>query len=334
MKEKVIDRIKTMPKIDLHCHLDGSMTLESVERILGRKVEPEELEAGDRCQNLAEYLERFRLPLQCLQTAEGLRAVAKEFLLDVAKENTSYVEVRFAPLSAVHEQLNCRQVVEAVLEGLKDAEKQCGVPWNVIACAMRHQPQEDSLAMMKVCREYLGEGICAVDLAGDEAAYPMEGFRELFAQAKKLGFPFTIHAGECGRVENVLEAVECGASRVGHGIALRGHLAAQKVCAEKRIGIEMCPTSNLQTRAAEKKNYPIREFMEAGLLVTLNTDNRTVSRTSMTDEMALVSQEYGITEEELEWFYRNAVEVSFADEQVKQSLLKQNFSDFYGLEAK
>lgn len=325
MEEKLADRIKAMPKIDLHCHLDGSMTLESVERILGRKVEPEELEAGDNCQNLVEYLERFRLPLQCLQTEEGLQKAAEEFLLEAAKENTRYIEVRFAPLSSVHERLNCRQVVEAVLEGLKEAEKQCRVPWNVIACAMRHQPQEESFAMMKVCREYLGEGICAVDLAGNEAAYPMEDFRDLFLQAKKLGFPFTVHAGECGRVENVLEAVECGASRVGHGIALKGYLSAQKLCADKRIGIEMCPTSNLQTRAAQMEAYPIREFMNAGLLVTLNTDNRTVSHTCMTDEMVLVSQEYGITEEELEQFFRNAVEVSFADDQVKHWLWSQKF---------
>lgn len=320
MRERLKNEMKTMPKIDLHCHLDGSMTLKSVEQILKRKVEPEELEAGDCCQNLAEYLDLFLLPLQCVQTEEGLRLAAKEFLLDVAKENMKYVEVRFAPLSSVNDRLDCRQVVEAVLEGLREAGAQCGVSWNVIACAMRHHPQEDSLAMMKVCREYLGEGLCAVDLAGDEASYPMEGFRELFAQAKRLGFPFTIHAGECGRVENVLEAVECGASRIGHGIALKGHPAAQKLCADKRIGIEMCPASNLQTRAAEREGYPIREFMDAGLLVTLNTDNRTVSGTSMTQEMEFVVQEYGVTAEELGQFFRNAAEVSFADDEIKHRL--------------
>lgn len=321
MGEKEKERIKNMPKIDLHCHLDGSMTLKSVERILGREVQPGELEAGNRCRNLAEYLDRFSLPLACLQTEEGLRMAAEEFLLDVARENTKYIEVRFAPLSSVHGHLQCRQVVEAVLDGLKAAEAQCGVSWNVIACAMRHHPQEDSLAMMNVCRAYLGSGICAVDLAGDEASYPMESFRELFAQAKKLGFPFTIHAGECGRVENVLEAVECGAARIGHGIALKGHQAAQRQCADRRIGIEMCPVSNLQTRAAEKDSYPIREFINAGLLVTLNTDNRTVSGTSMTNEMEFVAQEYGITAKELNLFYRHAVEVSFADDQMKHRLL-------------
>ncbi len=325
MEEKQKNRMKDLPKIDLHCHLDGSMTRQCVEKILQKKVDPAELEAKDSCQNLAEYLDRFRLPLQCVQKEEGLRMAAKELLLNAAEEHVVYMEVRFAPLSSVHEHLSCRQAVEAVLDGLKEAQAQCQVSWNVIACAMRHHSQADSLAMMKVCREYLGEGLCAVDLAGDEASWPMEGFRDLFAQAGKLGFPFTIHAGECGRVENVLEAVECGASRVGHGIALKGHPAAQKLCADRRIGIEMCPTSNLQTRAARKDEYPIREFMDAGLLVTLNTDNRTVSSTSMTREMEFVSQEYGVAKEELERFFRNAAEVSFADEQVKHRLYSLKF---------
>lgn len=210
-----------------------------------------------------------------------------------------------------------------MLEGLEEAKKLCGIPYNVIACAMRHHKEEDSLAMMKVCREFLGEGICAVDLAGDEAAFPMENFRGLFAEAKKLGFPFTIHAGECGRVENVLEAVECGAARIGHGIALSGHKEAMKLCADRRIGIEMCPSSNLQTRAAKsEQEYPIREFMDAGLLVTLNTDNRTVSNTSMTEEMLFVHRHYGITEEELREFMMHAAETAFADDQVKQKLWK------------
>lgn len=315
-------KIKQMPKIDLHCHLDGSMTLESVKHILGREVRPEEMQAGDRCENLAEYLEKFTLPLQCLQTREGLERAGREFLLDAAKENIRYIEVRFAPLSSVNERLSCRQAVEAVLKGLAEAKEQCHVSYNVIVCAMRHHPQEDSLAMMKVCREFLGRGICAVDLAGNEAAFPMKDFRNLFAEAKKLGFPFTIHAGECGRVENVLEAVECGASRIGHGIALQGHPEAMKVCADKRIGIEMCPTSNLQTHAADRKTYPIREFMDAGLCVTLNTDNRTVSNTSITKEMLFVQRNCGITDGELRRFQLHAVDVSFADDQEKQELWK------------
>lgn len=318
-------KLMRMPKIDLHCHLDGSIPVNSMSHILGREIRPEEVQVGADCRNLMEYLAKFDLPLQCVQTEEGLRTASRDFLLDAAKENICYVEARFAPLSSVHDGLDCRKVVEAVLSGLKEAKEMCDVRYNVIACAMRHHAQEDSLAMMRICREYLQEeGICAVDLAGDEASYPMRAFRELFGEARKLDFPFTIHAGECGSVENVLEAADCGAVRIGHGIALQGHEEAMRICREKRIGIEMCPTSNLQTRAvADAEDYPMREFMNHGLLVTLNTDNRTVSNTTITKEMELVQQRFKIAEEELIQFQKNAIETAFADDAVKHELWKR-----------
>lgn len=317
------EEIMRMPKVELHCHLDGSFTLESMERILGREIPPEEVRVNENCRDLAEYLGKFDVPLQCVRTAEGLRTGAREFLLEAAKENICYMEVRFAPLSSVHEHLSCRQAVEAVLTGLEEARQICGTDYNVIACAMRHHPEEDSLAMMKVCREFLREGLCAVDLAGNEAAFPMKEFRDLFAGARALGLPFTIHAGECGSVENVLEAVECGARRIGHGIALRGNPKAIKRCADRGIGIEMCPISNLQTRASSEREYPIREFLDAGLRVSLNTDNRTVSNTSLTREMRFVQEHYGVTDEELERSQRYALETAFADDQVKQRIWRK-----------
>ena len=178
--------------------------------------------------------------------------------------------------------------------------------------------------MMKAARNFLGEGICAVDLAGNEAAFPMENFMELFQEAKKLGLPFTIHAGECGRVENVIEAVNCGAARIGHGIALRGHADAIAMCREKRIGIEMCPISNLQTKAvASKAEYPMREFLDAGLCVTINTDNRTVSNSSIQKEMEFVQKNYGITDEELMRMTENAIHAAFAKDEVKAELIRR-----------
>lgn len=317
------DRLLRLPKLELHCHLDGSMTLQSMRDILGRNISGEEVEAGDTCRNLAEYLAKFEIPLQCVRSERGLREASRAFLLETAKENIRYIEVRFAPLSCVNGSMDCRQAVEAVLAGLEEAKAQCGTHYNVIVCAMRHHREEDNLEMFKKCREFLGAGVCAADLAGDEASYPMEGFRSLFSEVKKLGFPFTIHAGECGRAANVTEAVMCGASRIGHGIALAGNREAIKLCADRRIGIEMCPRSNLQTRAARKENYPIREFIESGLFVTLNTDNRTVSHTSLTEEMYFVQNEYGITEEELWQLQYHAVDAAFASDAVKQELWRE-----------
>lgn len=316
--------IMNMPKIDLHCHLDGSLTQACLTELSGREVEISELQVSDDCQNLAEYLEKFDLPLQYLQTAEGLRKASKSFLLNLKSDNIAYVEVRFAPLLSVNENLNCKQVMEAVLAGLEDAKKECQISYNVIACVMRHHSIEDSRQMMKDCREFLGKGLCALDLAGNEAAFPMEEFRDLFAEAKEMGYPFTLHAGECGRVENVIESVKAGASRIGHGIALRGNPEAIEFCKERNIAIEMCPISNMQTKAVScKEEYPIREFLDAGLKVTLNTDNRMVSNTSIVKEMEFVQKNYGITDDELWKMTENAIEASFASDEVKAILWKK-----------
>jgi adenosine deaminase len=154
--------------------------------------------------------------------------------------------------------------------------------------------------------------VCAADLAGAEAIYPMSEFMELFGQAKKLGMPFTIHAGECGNVQNILDSVEAGALRIGHGIAMRGNSEVQKMIREKGIGVEMCPISNLQTKAVESESqYPLREFLDNGIKVTINTDNRTVSNTTMTKELQFIQEHYRITDEEIRLMMINAVDTAF-----------------------
>lgn len=165
--------------------------------------------------------------------------------------------------------------------------------------------------MIRTAREYLGNGVCAADLAGAEAIYPMSEFMELFGQAKKLGMPFTIHAGECGNVQNILDSVEAGALRIGHGIAMRGNSEVQKMIREKGIGVEMCPISNLQTKAVESESqYPLREFLDNGIKVTINTDNRTVSNTTMTKELQFIQEHYRITDEEIRLMMRNSVDTA------------------------
>ena len=166
--------------------------------------------------------------------------------------------------------------------------------------------------MIRTAREYLGNGVCAADLAGAEAIYPMSEFMELFGQAKKLGMPFTIHAGECGNVQNILDSVEAGALRIGHGIAMRGNSEVQKIIREKGIGVEMCPISNLQTKAVESESqYPLREFLDNGIKVTINTDNRTVSNTTVTKELQFIQEHYRITDEEIRLMMRNSVDTAF-----------------------
>ena len=310
------------PKIDLHCHLDGSLVLKSMSEILGREVLEEEIQVSDNCTSLAEYLQKFDLPISCIQTEAGLKKSAKDFLLNLQKDHVKYIEARFAPFFSCGEGLSYRQVMESVLDGFKEASEECGILYQVIACNMRHLDEETNIRMMRECREFLGEGLCAIDLAGDEAGMPNALFGNLFAEAKRLDYPYTIHAGECGSVQSILDAVEMGAKRIGHGIAMMGNLEVQKVLAGKGIGVEMCPISNYQTKALQPEDvYPIREFAKTGVLATINTDNRTVSNTTITKEMEFLNERFGISEE-LYCYQMNAVDVAFCDEAMKHELWK------------
>lgn len=318
-----LEELIKLPKIEQHCHLDGSLSREFVEMRLGRKVQESELQVSEDCTSLNEYLDKFVLPCSCIEDAEGLEAAGYDFISQMKKENVVYTEVRFAPLNPAHEALSLDRVLESLLKGLERGKQEFGTVYNVIVCAMRHHSEETNLKMFRAAREFLGAGICAGDLAGAEALFPMSGFRNLFAEVRKLGMPFTLHAGECGNVQNIADAVFAGAGRIGHGIAMRGNDRMQKLCREKRIGIEMCPISNLQTRAVEgTSEYPLREFLNAGLAVTINTDNRTVSNTTLSRELEFVQRVYGITDEEIIQMMRNAVDTLFADDSVKDRLLK------------
>lgn len=318
--------LRDMARIDLHCHLDGSLSQGCIEALLGRKVEPSMLTADIQCHSLAEYLEKFDIPLSCLQTSEGLAAGAYDFMRSVAADRVCYVEARFAPMLSVNDRLDCRTVIESVLQGLERGRGEFGIEYGVIVCAMRHMAEEENLRMLKTAREYLGAGVCAADLAGNEAAFPMSRFAELFSEVGRWGMPFTIHAGECGNADNIREAVACGARRIGHGIAMSGHPDVIELCREKRIGIEMCPISNMQTKAVRNmEEYPMREFLDKGLLVTVNTDNRTVSDTSMEKEIRFIQDHFQITDDEAVGLMSNAVETAFAADDVKQKIQKLIF---------
>ena len=318
------EELKALPKVELHCHLDGSLSRGFIESRLGRTISPEELQVSENCTSLVEYLEKFSLPGQCIMDEKGLEEAGYDVLKSMSRENVRYAEIRFAPLLSETSSMNCRSVIEALLKGLERGRADFGTRFGVITCAMRHHSQEDNSRMIKTAREYLGYGVCAADLAGAESMYPMSQFMELFQNARKLDMPFTIHAGECGSVQNVIDSVRAGAGRIGHGIALRGHYDIQKNLADHGAGIEMCPISNLQTKAVKSTaEYPLREFLDAGLKVSINTDNRTVSNTSLTKELKFIQNNYGIQDEEIRLLMKNAVDTAFASEDEKERLYSE-----------
>ncbi len=297
----------TVSNIDLHCHLDGSLPLNIIEEILERPVDISELQVPHNCESLAEYLECFQLPLECMQTEEHLEQISYHFMKSLVADHVSYIEVRFAPMLSTLKGLTCKQVLDAVIRGLEKGKESYGIDFKIILCTMRHHSHFQNLEIIKLAQDYIASYVCAVDLAGNEAAFPMNRFRNLFFEASIRGIPFTIHAGECGSVENVIEAVELGARRIGHGIALSGHKEAIDLCKEKGVVLEMCPISNMQTKSvSDIKKYPLREFLEEGLLVTINTDNRMVSGTSLAQEYAFIQENFAITDEEIAQLKANA----------------------------
>lgn len=318
-------------RVELHCHLDGSLNVDFVQNQLAAQgiiMEREELERKLKvrpdCTSLTEYLEKFDLPLLCLQTKEGLEQAAYELVRDAARDNVRYIEVRFAPMLSTNEGLSCKEVIESVVCGLKKGEQEYGVYASAIVCAMRHHSLEQNVEMLRAARGFYGKGVCALDLAGDESAFPTSLFRDLFIQANEWGIPFTIHSGECGSVDNVREAIALGAKRLGHGIALEKSPELRRLCKEKGIGIEMCPTSNLQTKAVENlEYYPLKPFLEEGLLVSVHTDNRTVSGTTMAQEEALVKESLQISEEMWVQCTKNAIQTAFTSEEIKQKLMEE-----------
>ena len=154
-----------LPKIELHCHLDGSLSRKFIEKRLGRTVAKEELSVSEDCRSLNEYLEKFTLPGQCIMDETGLSEAGYDVLKSMTKENVCYAEIRFAPLLSETADMNCKKVIEAVLAGLEKGKKDFGIEYGVITCAMRHHSQKDNYRMIKTAREYLGEGVCAADLA-------------------------------------------------------------------------------------------------------------------------------------------------------------------------
>lgn len=322
-----------LPKIDLHCHLDGSVRPETILELAdqqgitlpSRDIEQirELMIAPETCRDLDEYLQRFQLPLSVMQTESALKRIAFELFEDAAQENVKYLEVRFAPLLHINNGLTLDQIISSVIAGMQQAEQQYDIHGNLILSVLRHMPTTRINEMLDCGATYLNHGVAGFDVAGSEP----DGFCEAFIPhahyAAEKGYHVTIHAGEQGSGQNVLDAVALlGAERVGHGIHIKGHAEAYTRVKEDEVALETCPSSNIQTKAVESlSEHPIEKFYKDGIHVTINTDNRTVSNTTMTDEVRKVVEAFGFSHEDYLAIYRLSVEHAFASEQVKQHLL-------------
>ena len=308
-----------LPKIELHCHLDGSLRPETIIDIAlkdgiqlpsyERNELQKELIAPLECESLDDYLKRFALPNLVMQSKENLRRITFELFEDAAKENVKYMEVRFAPLLHTLKGLDVEEIIQAVLEGMEAAVNRYDIRGNIILSCMRTMPVESAFEVVEKGRKFLGKGVVAIDLCASEEEGFCRRFIEPIALARNYGYRVTIHAGETGVGKNVLEAVELlGAERIGHGVFIKDCPEAYTIVKDRQVVLEMCPTSNVQTKAVrDYREHPIYQFHKDGIKVTINTDNRTVSDTTMTKECQIVNSEFNLSGEDYRQIYVNSV---------------------------
>ena len=330
--------IRQAPKALLHDHLDGGLrpaTIIELAEDIGHKLpatDPEELGqwfvTAANSGSLERYLETFAHTVAVMQTPEGLYRVAQECARDLAEDGVVYAEVRFAPEQHLSRGLQLPEVVEAVLAGFEAGSveaRAAGTPIRVgiLLTAMRHAARSTEIAELAV--QFRDVGVVGFDIAGAEAGYPPTRHLDAFEYLHRENFHFTIHAGEAFGLPSIWQAIQwCGADRLGHGVRIvddvqpgpegeppqLGRLAAY--VRDKRIPLELCPSSNVQTGAAESiAQHPIGVLRDLRFRVTVNTDNRLMSATSMSREMTLLVEAFGYGWSDLQWFTINAMKSSF-----------------------
>ena len=326
-------QLKTLPKVLLHEHLDGVVRPQTILELAKNagyaklpSDNPEDLarwfHQGANQGNLPKYLEGFAHTIAVMQTEEALERVAYEQAEDLSGDGVVYFETRFAPVFHTRNGLTHQQVISAVLRGLEQGRKAFGISSGLIICAMRNM--DVSLEMAELAVDFRPRGVVGFDLAGEEGGFPPKKHVDAFHYIQRQNFNITIHAGEGFGKESIWQAIQyCGAHRIGHGTRLIDDIAmaegkavklgdlAQYVL-DKRIPLEICLISNVHTGAAPSvADHPFKTFYQLKFRVTLNTDNRLMSDTSMTKEFEAAAEAFGLTLDDFEKITINAMKSAF-----------------------
>ena len=317
--------MRKLPKIELHCHLDGSVRASSVLDIARNEnidlpsfdieVIKKALQVEEDCTSLNEYLRRFDIPNKIMQTKESLERVTFELFEDAALENVKYMEVRFAPSLHTQKGLSFKDIIQSVVDGVKRAESMYEIKGNVILSCMRNFSVEEGIRVVEAGKVFLNKGVVAIDLAGPEEEGFSTAFKPVIDKAKEYGYRVTIHAGEAASGKNVIDAINIlGAERIGHGVRIKDMKEAYELVKECGVYLEMCPTSNIQTKAiTDFTTYPLLDFYKDGINVTINTDNRTVSDIDLTNEVELVMNNFEVNVDDYKQIYLNTINAIFGD---------------------
>jgi adenosine deaminase len=324
--------LRRLPKAELHCHLDGSVRPETLLELAREYEQPiprddaeslREYMRVDDARSLEDYLARFDVTLGVMQTEEALERIACELSIDAARDGVRYIEVRYSPVLNTRGGLSLGAAVEAPLRGLERAEREGGAMARVIICGLRHLEPEVSLELARLAVAYKHRGVVGFDLAGGELGNPASRHAAAFAYARQHDLACTCHAGEGADAASVREAVHlCGAHRIGHATRLVEDESLTQYVNDRRIALEICLTSNVQTRAVESyESHPLRQYFDRGMNVVLNTDNRLMSGTTLTDEYAHAARALGFDFDELAQIALNGFESAFLSWEEREQLI-------------
>lgn len=331
-EEQLRERIRAMPKADLHVHLDGSLRPRTILDLAARsgvRLPTRDIDAltdylfVKDATHLEDYLARFEVTLSVMQHAEALERIAYELCEDAAAENVRYMEIRYSPILLTRAGLPLPETVRAPLRGIERARREFGIRSSLIICGIRNMSPEISRDLADLTVAYKDRGVVAFDLAGAEYNYPAKKHKDAFYRVLNANINATIHAGEAYGPESIHQAIHyCGAHRIGHGTRLHEDRDLMQYVNDHRIPLEICLTSNVQTGAvADFASHPVRLYFDEDLVVSLNTDNRLMSGTTVTEEYVRAAKHLGFTLDEIAEMILNGFRSAFLHHRDREELL-------------
>ncbi|MEE8341641.1 MAG: adenosine deaminase [Candidatus Neomarinimicrobiota bacterium] len=335
-----VDLLKRLPKVELHCHLDGCLRIGTILDLAQKdKVKlpshnfdelSKVLLIGDNRVTLEEYIDRFDITLSVMQTPESLNRIAFELIEDVAKENVRYIEIRYSPILHTKKGMTPSESIEAVRAGLKEGEKEFGVKSGIIICGIRNISPDVSLKLADLTIRYKNQGVVGFDLAGAEENFPAKDHREAFYLIENNNINATIHAGEAFGPSSIHQAIHyCNAHRIGHGTRLKEDKDLMNYVNDHRIPLEICLTSNWHTRSIRSLKYhPAKFYYDEGIRISLNTDNRLMSDTTLTKEFALANELFGFYLNDFRRMTITAMKSAFLSYKTRNVMIREIAEEF------
>tara|TARA_B000000475_G_scaffold235268_1_gene202757 strand:+ start:16 stop:1071 length:1056 start_codon:yes stop_codon:yes gene_type:complete len=327
--------INKLPKAELHCHLDGSLRLSTIIELaqtqgvhLPSNNEVELLKilsVGDSSISLEDYIRKFDIILSVLQTPESLERAAFELAMDCHHDGVKYLEVRYSPILHTKNGMHLSETIDSVKKGLSMAFDECGIITGIIICGIRHISPDHSIKLAELSIEYKNKGVVGFDLAGAEENFPAKKHKEAFYQILNNNINTTIHAGEAYGPRSIHQALHvCGAHRIGHGTRIYEDIDLLNYINDHRIPLEMCITSNVHTKAVSSiSKHPFKHYMTKKIRVTLNTDNRLISNTSLSKEYKIAIDNFNLSENDIRTIIINGFKSAFLPHNKRRELIRK-----------